>query len=165
MDHIQCSEDARQAARRRLPRMLFDFIDGGAGEERAARRNREALARIELLPRVLENVEVRRIAVELLGCRWKLPFGIASMGMCDLAWPGTDRAFGEEARDFSIPHCLSTAASTSLEDCRARTGDNRGRGRTGPDRAHGYRGDRRASAGPRERRSAIRLRPGMLWQR
>ena len=104
--------------------MLFDFIDGGAGEERATRRNREALARVELMPRVLVNVETRRIACDFLGRRWGLPFGIAPMGMCDLAWPGTDRAFGDAARDFAIPHCLSTAASTSLEDCRARAGDN-----------------------------------------
>ncbi len=124
LDRIQCSEDARQAARRRLPRMLFDFIDGGAGEERATRRNREALARIELLPRVLVNVEERRLACALLGRQWGLPFGIAPMGMCDLAWPGTDHAFGDAAREFSIPHCLSTAASTSIEDCRARAGGN-----------------------------------------
>ena len=124
MDHTQCSEDARRAARRRLPRMLFDFIDGGAGEERATRRNREALARIELLPRVLVNVQARSIACDLLGRRWDLPFGIAPMGMCDLAWPGADRAFGDAARDFAIPHCLSTAASTSLEDCRVRAGEN-----------------------------------------
>ena len=124
LDHIQCSEDARQAARRRLPRMLFDFIDGAAGEESAARRNREALSRIELLPRVLVNAEARRIAVDLLGRQWNLPFGIAPMGMCDLSWPGADRAFGGAARDHSIPHCLSTAASTSLEDCRARAGEN-----------------------------------------
>lgn len=124
LDYIQCVEDARRAARRRLPRMLFDFIDGAAGEERAARRNREALDRIELLPRVLVNVETRRIACDLLGRRWSLPFGIAPMGMCDLAWPGADRAFADAARDHSIPHCLSTAASTSLEDCRARAGEN-----------------------------------------
>ena len=124
LDHIQCVEDARRAARRRLPRMLFDFIDGAAGEERASRRNREALDRIELLPRVLVNVEARRIACDLLGRRWNLPFGIAPMGMCDLAWPGADRAFADAARDHSIPHCLSTAASTSLEDCRARAGEN-----------------------------------------
>lgn len=124
LEHIQCSEDARQAARRRLPRMLFDFIDGGAGEELAARRDREALSRIELMPRVLVNVEARRIACDFLGRQWGLPFGIAPMGMCDLAWPGTDSAFGDAARDFAIPHCLSTAASTSLEDCRARAGDN-----------------------------------------
>ena len=124
LEHIQCSEDARRVARRRLPWMLFDFIDGGAGEELATRRNREALARIELVPRVLVNVEARRIACDFLGRRWSLPFGIAPMGMCDLAWPGTDRAFGDAARDFAIPHCLSTAASTSLEDCRARAGDN-----------------------------------------
>ena len=124
MDHIQCSEDARRAARRRLPRMLFDFIDGAAGEGRAARRNRDALARIELMPRVLVNVEARQAGCDFLGRRWGLPFGIAPMGMCDLAWPGADRAFGDAARDFTIPHCLSTAASTSLEDCRARAGEN-----------------------------------------
>ena len=103
MDYIQCSEDTRRAARRRLPRMLFDFIDGGAGEERASRRNRDALARIELLPRVLVNVEARQVGCDLLGRRWGLPFGIAPMGMCDLAWPGADRAFGDAARDFFDP--------------------------------------------------------------
>ena len=67
LENIQCSEDARQAARRRLPWMLFDFIDGGAGEELATRRNREALARIELMPRVLVNVEARTDRVRLPG--------------------------------------------------------------------------------------------------
>ena len=124
LDHIQCSADARSAARRRMPRMMFEFIDGGAGEERATRRNRDALARIELLPRVLVNVESRRMACGLMGRLWDLPFGIAPMGMCNLAWPETDRALGDAARDFSIPHCLSTAASTSLEDARARAGDS-----------------------------------------
>ena len=124
LDHMQCSADARKAARRRMPRLVFEFIDGGAGEERATRRNRDALARIELLPRVLVNVESRRIACALMGRLWDLPFGIAPMGMCNLAWPETDRALGDAARDFSIPHCLSTAASTSLEDARARAGDS-----------------------------------------
>lgn len=124
LDHIQCCEDARRAAKRRLPWMLFDFIDGSAGEDRASRRNCEALARIELLPRVLVNVNDCSIDCDFLGRRWGLPFGIAPMGMCDLAWPGADRAFGESAKRHCIPHCLSTAASTSLEDCRALAGDN-----------------------------------------
>ena len=124
LDYIQCSDDARIAAKRRLPWMIFDFIDGSAGDGRTAARNRAALAAVELEPRVLGNATGRRLRQKFLGRDWGLPFGIAPMGMCDLTWPGTDRAYGDAAVRHSIPHCLSTAASTSLEDCRTRAGEN-----------------------------------------
>ena len=91
LDFFQCSNDARQRARRRLPRMLFEFIDGATGEERAVRRNRQAFGNLLLQPRVLVDVAARNIAKTFLGRQWGLPFGIAPMGMCDLSWPGTDQ--------------------------------------------------------------------------
>ena len=111
---LHCTEDARNFARRRLPRMIFDFIDGAAGSEMNLKRNREALDNVCLQPRVLVNVEGRNLAKQLMGQEVGLPFGIAPMGLCNLAWPGTDRMLAQAARECGIPHCLSTAGSSSI---------------------------------------------------
>jgi L-lactate dehydrogenase (cytochrome) len=120
---IYCIEDARNAARRRLPRMIFDFIDGAAGTEQAERLNRCALDDIRLLPRVLVNVENRSLRKTFLGRDWGLPFGIAPMGMCNLSWPGADRMLARAATRHNIPLCLSTAASSTIEETHERVGD------------------------------------------
>ena len=109
------TDDARTMARRRMPRMIFDFVDGAAGSETADRLNRAAIDRIRLQPRVLVNVENRRLSKPILGREMALPFGIAPMGMCDLTWPGADRALAAQAVRSGIPLCLSSAASTTLE--------------------------------------------------
>jgi L-lactate dehydrogenase (cytochrome) len=107
--------DARVAAQRRLPRVVFDFIDGAAGAESAANRNVVDLDAVRLAPRVLVDVPQADLSVSFLGERLPAPFGIAPMGMCDLAWPGTDRAFAAEAVRAGVPICVSTATSTPLE--------------------------------------------------
>ena len=94
---------------------MFDFIDGAAGSEYAACKNIETLDRIRLLPRVLVNVAERSLKKTFLGKEWGLPFGIAPMGMCDLAWAGTDKALAKAAVQHNIPLCHSIAASSSLE--------------------------------------------------
>ncbi len=116
---LHCTEDARVMARRRMPRLMFDFVDGAAGAETAARLNREALERIRLQPRVLAGAERRSVTKHLFGTAMGLPFGVAPMGMCDLTWPGADRMLAAEARRRRIPVCLSSAGSTTLEDMRA----------------------------------------------
>ena len=112
---FHCLEDFRTEARSRLPRLMFDFIDGAAGSEYAACKNIETLDRIRLLPRVLVNVAERSLKKTFLGKEWGLPFGIAPMGMCDLAWAGTDKALAKAAVQHNIPLCHSIAASSSLE--------------------------------------------------
>jgi L-lactate dehydrogenase (cytochrome) len=114
--------DARRLAARRLPRTVFDFIDGAAGQEHAAGLNQSDLVRIRLAPRVLANVSGAALASSFLGHDVRLPFGIAPMGMCDLAWPGADRALAAQAAHRGIPLCLSTASSTSIEDMHTLTG-------------------------------------------
>ena len=122
--NIFCIEDARMAARRRLPHMLFDFIDGAAGAEIASRLNRTSIDQIRLQPRVFVNVENRCLDKSLLGRNWSLPLGIAPMGMCDLARPGADKMLAAAAVRHNIPLCLSTAASSTIEDTYERAGDN-----------------------------------------
>ncbi len=112
---LPSSADARELARRRLPRLIFDFIDGAALTGRGADRNEQAFAELLLQPRALVDVSTSTLAVELLGKRYDAPFGIAPMGMCDLAWPGTDGAFARLASKQGIPVCVSTASSMPLE--------------------------------------------------
>ena len=121
---IHTVEDARAIARRRVPRMMFDFVDGSAGCEQGDRLNRSALSQIRLQPRVLADVADRRVSSRFLGRDYGLPFGIAPMGMCDLTWPGADKILAAEAVQRDIPLCLSCAASTTMEDMRALAGDN-----------------------------------------
>jgi isopentenyl diphosphate isomerase/L-lactate dehydrogenase-like FMN-dependent dehydrogenase len=82
--------DARKYAKRRMPRMTFDYIDGSAGDERACALNVEMIEAIRMLPRVLLNVENRSLQKQLFDDTWQVPFGIAPMGMCNLTWPGAD---------------------------------------------------------------------------
>ena len=116
--------DARGLAKRRLPRMIFDFVDGGAGDESSCRLNVEQLDALRLLPRVMVNVEKRNLESRLLGRSWKLPFGIAPMGMCNLTWPGADEMLARVARHYGIPLVLSTMASSSIETIAESAGEN-----------------------------------------
>lgn len=107
--------ELRRRARARLPRVIFDFIDGGAGDEAALRRNETAFQHRCLLPRVFRPCRERDLSTSLLGRRYALPFGVTPMGLCDLAWPGTDRALAAAAARAQIPYTLSTMASTAIE--------------------------------------------------
>ena len=108
-------EELRLAARRRLPRAVFDFIDGGAEDERTLRGNRAAFGNVRLLRRVL--VDVSRIETEtsILGEKAKLPIAIAPTGAVGFGWRGGDIAVAKAAADFGIPFSLSTSATASIE--------------------------------------------------
>jgi L-lactate dehydrogenase (cytochrome) len=81
-------EHARRLARLRLPQMMFDYIDGGSGDERLYAENTRAFDKVELMPRVLTNVADRDLSSHILGMETGLPFGIAPMGMCAISTPG-----------------------------------------------------------------------------
>lgn len=112
---IHSAEDARRLARRRLPWMVFDYIDGAAGRETGAARNRAALDAITLRPRILRDVSQRSLASQVFGADADRPFGIAPMGMCNLAAPGADLMLARLAARYRVPHGVSTVASTPLE--------------------------------------------------
>lgn len=114
MTFLQTS-DFETAARRHLPRTIFDFIKGGAGSEAAQRRNESAFSGVALVPRVLRAPLVRSTVVRLLGVDYAVPFGISPMGLGNLAWPGTDRALQTTAASKNLPYTLSAAGSTSIE--------------------------------------------------
>ncbi len=113
--HIHSAEDARRLARRRLPWMVFDYIDGAAGAETGADRNRAALDAIALTPRILTDVGQRSLATEVFGASATRPFGIAPMGMCNLSAPGADLMLARLSAKYQVPHGVSTVASTPME--------------------------------------------------
>jgi (S)-mandelate dehydrogenase len=113
--HIHSAEDARRLARRRLPWMVFDYIDGAAGSETGALRNRAALDAMTLRPRILRDVSQRSLATTIFGAKAERPFGIAPMGMCNLSGAGADLMLARLAAQYKIPHGVSTVASTPLE--------------------------------------------------
>ncbi len=113
--HIHSADDARRLAKRRLPWMIFDYIDGTAGNETGAQRNRAALDKITLQPRILRDVSNRDLSTTLFGEKTSVPFGIAPMGMCNLSAPGADLMLARLAAKHKIPHGVSTVASTPLE--------------------------------------------------
>ena len=115
MNQIHSSADARRLARKRLPWMVFDYMDGAAGEEHGAALNRRALQDIRLRTRVLVNVSQLSLGLSVFDHDAKVPFGIAPMGMCNLAAPGADLMLARLAAEYKVPHGVSTVASTSLE--------------------------------------------------
>ena len=114
--HIHSAEDARRLAKRRLPWMIFDYIDGAAGNETGAARNRAALDAVTLRPRILRNVDSRDMSTQIFGTTANQPFGIAPMGMCNLSGPGADLMLARLSARHKVPHGVSTVGSTPLEE-------------------------------------------------
>ena len=115
MAAIHSYADARRLARRHLPWMVFDYIDGAAGAGSGEAANLAALRDIRLQPRVLVDVSRRDLGVSVLGQDFRLPFGISPMGMCNLARPGADLMLARLAARLRIPLGVSTVASTAME--------------------------------------------------
>ena len=106
--------DLAAAARRRLPRFVFNYLDGGAGEDAGVARNVASWGRYLLKPRRFGPV-ADRTAVSLFGRSYAQPFGIAPMGMANFFHPGADLLMAALAQRENVPYVLSTAGSTAVE--------------------------------------------------
>ena len=95
--------------------MVFDYIDGAAGEGHGEALNRAALRNLRLQPQILVDVTKRDLSVDVFDHQAACPFGIAPMGMCNLSTPGADLMLARMAARHQTPVGVSTVASTSLE--------------------------------------------------
>lgn len=120
-----CIADLRRAARRRLPRAVFDFIDGGAGDERTLRANERAFAGWRLLPRVAVDVSRRTARTRILGRPSRLPLVLAPTGLAGLFHPDGEAASARAAARAGVPFCLSTNSVASIEEVAAAAGAER----------------------------------------
>ena len=109
-------DEARLQAQKRLPRIVFDFVDGASGNETLPDFNSNELSKIRLMPRVLKNIENRNLSKNFMSLNYNLPFGFAPMGLCNLTWPNADTMMAYESKVKNIPHCVSMASSTTLEE-------------------------------------------------
>jgi len=109
-------EDLRRLARRRLPRSVFDFFDGGAEDETTLRGNRAAFERVRLLPKVLVDVHAVDTSVRLLGQRSNLPMAVAPTGAIGAGRHDADLMIARAARAAGIPYSLATPATNSIEE-------------------------------------------------
>jgi len=112
-------EDLRACARRRLPRALFDYADGGAGDELTLDRNRADLDRMAFRQRVMVDVSRLSLATTLAGCGATLPVAIAPTGMAGWFRGNGEILGARAAQAFGVPFCLSTMSVCSIEDVRA----------------------------------------------
>lgn len=115
-------EDLRRMARRRLPRAVFDFFDGGAEDETTLRGNRAAFERVRLLPRVMVDVRQVDTGIELFDIRANLPMAIAPTGAIAAGRNGADLMLARAARAAGIPYTLATPAGNSIEEIADKAG-------------------------------------------
>ncbi|SHK53486.1 L-lactate dehydrogenase (cytochrome) [Pseudonocardia thermophila] len=108
--------DLRAAARRRLPRMVFDFVDGGAEDEITRDDNEAAFRRLKFRPRVLVDVSERPQEVTVLGRRLSLPVILGPTGLMRMVDHAGELAAARAAEKFGTVSVQSSGASVSLED-------------------------------------------------
>ena len=109
-------EELRQMAKRRLPKAIFDFFDGGAEDERALTANRNAYRRHGLVPHVLRDVTDVSLETKLLGTAAGMPLAVAPTGAAGFGWHKGDVAIARAAAGASVPYGLSTSATASIEE-------------------------------------------------
>ena len=113
-------EDLRAQARRRLPRVVFDYLDGGAESEVTLRHNRSSFTNIVLTPRILKGGSVD-LTLELFGETYSKPFFIGPTGLNGLYWPQGDLHLAAAAERAGVGFTVSTASNTTLEEIARRS--------------------------------------------
>ncbi len=115
LDRAVNIEDLRRLAKRRLPRAIFDFFDGGAEDEVTLRENRAAFGRVRLLPRVLVDVSKIQTTVDLLGKPSALPLAIAPTGGISAGRAGAELILARAAKACGVPFTMATPSAFSIE--------------------------------------------------
>jgi L-lactate dehydrogenase (cytochrome) len=109
-------DDLRRRARRRLPRAVFDFIDGGAEDELTLRRNEAAFKQITFRPRVLVDTQARNQSTTVLGQRLSTPLILAPTGLCGMAAPRGEILAARASLHAGVIFTLSSMSAVSIED-------------------------------------------------
>ncbi|WP_439868258.1 FMN-dependent L-lactate dehydrogenase LldD [Pseudomonas syringae] len=113
---ISSASDYRAAAKRKLPRFLFDYIDGGAYAEHTLRANGSDLADISLRQRVLKNVDNVSLETRLFGESLAMPIVLSPVGLSGMYARRGEVQAAKAAANKRIPFCLSTVSVCSIEE-------------------------------------------------
>ena len=110
-------EDLHQMAKRKLPKIMFDYIEGGVEDEGGLERNRAAFHKHQLLPRYLVDVSVRDQSATVFGHTYSSPFGISPTGGVGLYQRrGGEMLLAQAAADANIPYIMSGGSNASMEE-------------------------------------------------
>ena len=114
--------DLRLQARGRLPRLVFDYVDGGAMDEITLRNNITDFESLTLKPRALVDVAKRNLGISLFGRSLSMPLLLAPTGLTGLIWPKGELQAALACKESGVGYCLSSNASMSIEQISEGTG-------------------------------------------
>jgi isopentenyl diphosphate isomerase/L-lactate dehydrogenase-like FMN-dependent dehydrogenase len=115
LDKVQNIADLRRMAKRRLPKILFEFIESGVEDERTLGYNLDVLSRFRLIPRYLGDISIRDQSATLFGLTYASPFGIAPTGLAGLIRRNLEVDLAAAAKANSIPFVMSGASFAPVE--------------------------------------------------
>jgi len=113
---ITCVDDLRLLAKKRVPRMFYDYADGGSWTEGTYRANESDFARIKLRQRVAVNMEHRSLKSAMVGQDVAMPVGLAPVGLVGMQHADGEILAARAAEKFGVPFTLSTMSICSIED-------------------------------------------------
>lgn len=108
-------DDLRRQARRRLPRAVFEYVDGGADEELTLRENRLAFQSWRFIPKPLRDVSEVSAETDLFGCHLGVPLLLCPTGFTRMIHPEGEIAVASAASAHHLPYALSTVGTTTVE--------------------------------------------------
>jgi L-lactate dehydrogenase (cytochrome)/(S)-mandelate dehydrogenase len=116
LEDIHTIEDMRALAKRRLPRVVFEYTDGGAGDQQGLDNNARQFRNFRLVPRYLVDVSKRSTKVTVFGREYSTLFGIAPTGYAGLYRPGGEKMLAQAALEGGIPYVQSGSSVASIEE-------------------------------------------------
>jgi len=121
MKSVLTIAEMKTLARRRVPKMFFDYADSGAWTESTYRANEEDYSKIKLRQRVLVNMAGRTLASEMVGEKVAMPVALAPTGFTGMQHADGEMLAAQAAEEFGIPFTLSTMSICSIEDVKSVT--------------------------------------------
>ena len=108
--------DLEALARKRLPKVIFDYVHGGSNQQLTLQRNLDDLKALALRQHDMCDVSNRNTAVTMVGDHAKIPLAIGPTGLAGLTWANCECEAAKAAESFGVPFCLSTMSINSIED-------------------------------------------------
>ena len=109
-------DDLRKIAKKRVPKIIYDFIEGGSEDEAGLARNEDAFRNRALVPRYMVDISAINQETKLFGRTYSSAYGIAPTGGISNYRHGGDLMLARAARDANIPFIMSGAATAKMED-------------------------------------------------
>lgn len=116
LSKITCTEDFRLAAKRRVPKMFYDYADSGSWTQSTYRANEEDFQKLKFRQRVAVDIQSRSLKSTLLGQEVAMPLALSPTGLTGMQHADGEMLAAVAARDFGIPFTLSTMSVCSIED-------------------------------------------------